>query len=87
MKVNFYLFKVENHPFLTQEELKEFCESNGILLTAYGPLGSPYRGTENNKLILDVFIIKQLAYKYDSTPAQILIRFQVTILFNYNVFK
>ncbi|KAL5234661.1 hypothetical protein ACI65C_002071 [Semiaphis heraclei] len=68
--------QVENHPYLTQNKLKEVCESNGILLTAYGPLGSPYRDA-NSKVLLDEPFVKQIADKYKKTNAQILIRFQV----------
>jgi diketogulonate reductase-like aldo/keto reductase len=32
--------QVELHPYNPQHELKEYCESKGILLEAYCPLGS-----------------------------------------------
>ncbi|CAH1710338.1 unnamed protein product [Aphis gossypii] len=70
--------QVENHPYLTQNKLKEVCESNGILLTAYGPLGSPYRGANSKGLVLlDEPIVKQIADKHKKTNAQVLLRFQV----------
>ncbi|XP_025416818.1 aldose reductase-like isoform X2 [Sipha flava] len=73
--------QVENHPYLTQNKLKEFCETNGILLTAYGPLGSPYRPYKRTKstkgILLDDPMVKKLAAKYKKTNAQILIRFQI----------
>lgn len=76
------LFQVECHPYLTQNKLKEFCESNGILLTGYAPLGSAKRswaGPEEDA-ILDEPIVKQLADKYKKTNAQILIKFQVIVV-------
>lgn len=74
------MFQVENHPYLTQNKLKEVCESNGILLTAYGPLGSPYRGANSKGLVLlDEPIVKQIADKHKKTNAQVLLRFQVMI--------
>lgn len=70
--------QVENHPYLTQNKLKEVCENNGILLTAYGPLGSPYRNDDSNNLnLLDEPVIKQIANNYKKTTAQILIKFQI----------
>ncbi|XP_025194375.1 uncharacterized protein LOC112594002 [Melanaphis sacchari] len=71
--------QVECHPYLSQNKLKEFCESNGILLTGYAPLGSAKRswaGPEEDA-ILDEPIVKQLADKYKKTNAQILIKFQI----------
>jgi aldehyde reductase len=61
----------------------EFCENNNIFLTAYGPLGSPKRswaGPEEDA-ILDEPVVKQVAEKYKKTNAQILIKFQVIVLF------
>lgn len=60
--------------------MKNFCEINGILLTAYGPLGSPYR--DNGLVLLDDPIVKQIANKHKKTNAQILIKFQVNDSFN-----
>lgn len=32
--------QIENHPLLPQQEIKDFCAENGIIITAYSPLGS-----------------------------------------------
>lgn len=62
-----------------------FCRSKGILLTAYAPLGSAKRSWADPKedVILKEPIVKYLADKYRKTNAQILIKFQVIILFIY----
>lgn len=73
------LFQVECHPYLTQKKLKEFCDSEGIFLTAYGPLGSPKRSwaAPDERAILDEPVVKQVADKYKKTISQVLIKFQV----------
>ena len=60
------------HPYLQQNELFRFCQSEGIYLTAYSPLGRnlPIKnkpGLTNEPIIID------LAKKYNCTPAQIII--------------
>lgn len=68
---------------MTQNKLKEFCQSNNVYLIAYAPLGSAKRSwaEPNECAILDEPIVKQIARKYEKTNAQVLIRFQVIDLF------
>lgn len=37
--------QVEAHPYWRNDELREWCASHGIHLTAYSPLGSPDSAT------------------------------------------
>jgi len=67
--VEFVTNQVEFHPSLNQKELKEFCEDNKILITAYSPLA---RGAD-----LELDAIKNLAEKYKKTPAQIVINWSI----------
>ncbi|ADR23652.1 aldehyde reductase [Marivirga tractuosa] len=71
--------QVELHPNLVQEELVRFCKKHDILMTAYSPLGSKDRASQmkkdNEPDLFELPIIKNLAAKYDKTPAQILIAY------------
>ncbi|KAJ3489523.1 hypothetical protein NLI96_g2062 [Meripilus lineatus] len=57
--------QVELHPCLPSHELKKFCEDNGILLTAYSPLG------QSNHLFFDHPDIVLVATAHNATPAQV----------------
>lgn len=73
--------QVESHPYLHQNELIDFCHDNGILVTAYSPLGSQDRTEEmkadNEPTLLDHDVVKEIADKHNATPAQVLIRFHL----------
>ncbi|KAI0723128.1 Aldo/keto reductase [Earliella scabrosa] len=61
--------QVEMHPYLAQPELKEYCDSKGIVLTAYAPTGY--------KTVLSDPTIVELAKKYKVSPVQIVIGWHV----------
>lgn len=60
--------QVEYHPLLTQQELVEFCQTNGIVFEAWSPL------MQGN---LDLPEIAELAAKYKKSPAQIVLRWDL----------
>ncbi|WP_394219736.1 aldo/keto reductase [Halobacillus trueperi] len=62
--------QVECHPFLAQNELKDFCRDNGILLEAWSPL---MQGGE----VLKNDTIQSIAEKHGKTPAQVIIRWHL----------
>uniref|UniRef100_D3TRK6 Aldo/keto reductase family protein n=1 Tax=Glossina morsitans morsitans TaxID=37546 RepID=D3TRK6_GLOMM len=74
--------QIEHHIYLQQPNLIKFCETQGITVTAYAPLGS--RGVASlNKMVgverdfpdlMDVPLVKEIAKNYGKTPAQVLIR-------------
>lgn len=61
--------QVEYHPHLTQVELQEFCEREGIQLEAWSPL-------KKGELLGDP-VIQRLAEKHQKTPAQIILRWDI----------
>jgi alcohol dehydrogenase (NADP+) len=73
--------QIECHPFLLQDELANFCKNHNIHITAYSPLGSPDRPKtmkkENELSLLNNEVILEIANKYEATPAQILISWQI----------
>jgi len=69
--------QVESHPYLQQKELLAYCQTEGILLTAYSPLGSSDRPASMKKRdepsLLQHPLIQEIATNHSVTPAQILI--------------
>ncbi|WP_099156565.1 aldo/keto reductase [Virgibacillus ndiopensis] len=62
--------QVECHPFLQQNELKDFCNKNNIYLEAWSPL---MQGGE----VLRNDVVKGIAEQYGKTPAQVIIRWHL----------
>jgi len=60
--------QVEFHPLLTQRELLKYANEQGVQLEAWSPL------MQGN---LDLPLLKELAGKYDKTPAQIVLRWDL----------
>ncbi|KFR17347.1 Aldo-keto reductase family 1 member B15, partial [Opisthocomus hoazin] len=71
--------QVNYPPHLPQEELMKFCQSKGISVTAYCPLGVPnwpWSKPEDISLS-DEPQIKEIALNCNKTPAQVLLWLQV----------
>uniref|UniRef100_A0A1A9W804 NADP-dependent oxidoreductase domain-containing protein n=1 Tax=Glossina brevipalpis TaxID=37001 RepID=A0A1A9W804_9MUSC len=69
------VLQIEHHPYLRQKELTDFCEARQIAITAYAPLGSPTRPWAGR----DASEVKSIARRYQKSPAQILIRYQIDL--------
>lgn len=61
--------QVEAHPYLQQPELFKFCQSKGIVLTAYSPLGNNQTGEPRT---VDDPLVKQLGDKLGLDGGQLL---------------
>ncbi|MBW0553807.1 hypothetical protein O181_093522 [Austropuccinia psidii MF-1] len=62
--------QIERHPLLPQPELINYCNSKGIHITAYSPLGNNLTGELK---IVDYPEVKEIAKKISADPAQVLI--------------
>lgn len=72
--------QIELHPYLPQEKLVSFCKENGLLVTAYSPLGSPdsraEKHAEDPKLLEDG-VVRSIAEKHGATVGQVLIAWSI----------
>lgn len=64
--------QIELHPYFQQSDLVDFCHDNGILVTAYSPLGSRHLVNSEDGLTHDKIIV-EIAGKHSCSPAQVLL--------------
>eukprot|EP00947_MAST-08B_sp_MAST-8B-sp1_P004676 g4676.t1 len=84
--------QVELHPYLAQPELKAFCDSKGIQMMAYSPLGSadsysgksfpavgegPFESPLAGAPLLQNEAVGAIATRLGRTPAQVLLRWSL----------
>ncbi len=69
--------QIELHPYLQQDAMLNFCQQNGIHLTAYSPLGSVDRPASlkamDEPILLQDPAIATIAEQHDVSAAQVLI--------------
>lgn len=70
--------QVESHPYLQQSHLFDYCQSKGIIFSAFSPLGSPKRGANNRRVddpvLLDDPVVCDIAKHHKLSPAQVLMQ-------------
>ena len=67
------MHQTELHPYNQMWELKEFCEANGIFMTAYFPLGGALLMNSEDSLMKNQVLL-EIAGRYNKTAPQIMIR-------------
>lgn len=61
--------QIELHPYLSQKQLAKFCFSKGIVVECWAPLARAKTASDETLI--------QIGKKYDKTPAQITLRWQI----------
>jgi alcohol dehydrogenase (NADP+) len=69
--------QVECHPVWQQEKLHKLCQSKGIHLSAYAPLGSPGSPGNDGPNVLSHPTVISIADKLQKTPAQVALRWGI----------
>ena len=65
------ILQTEVHPYSQEKELKEFLDSQGIVIQAWYPLG------HGDKALIEEPVFTKLARKYGKSNAQIILRWHV----------
>jgi D-xylose reductase len=79
-KVRPSVLQIEHHPYLTQSALVDYCQREGIAVTAYSSFGpQSFIELDNprvkeNPLLLEHPTILEIATEMQRTPAQVLLR-------------
>nr|XP_006822402.1 PREDICTED: aldose reductase-like [Saccoglossus kowalevskii] len=71
--------QIELHPYFTRNELTSWCQSKGIVITAFSSLGAidrPWAKEEDPNLLKDSAVLA-IAKKHDRLPAQVLLRYGI----------
>ncbi|KZF21391.1 glycerol dehydrogenase [Xylona heveae TC161] len=63
--------QIENHPYLPQQDVLDYCAAKGIVVTAYSPLGS------TGCPLFEEEGVHKVAAKHNVSPGTVLISYQV----------
>ena len=64
--------QIENHPYLPQQDIADFCKEKGILIEAYSPLGS------TGSPLFQEEGVQEVAKKHNVGPGTVLLSYQVS---------
>jgi len=64
--------QVESHPYLPLTDILEFCNSNGIVMLAFAPLGHGIKPG-----VLEDPVIRSIARQVNKTPGQVLLAWAI----------
>lgn len=64
--------QIENHPYLPQQEIVDFCKAKGIHITAYSPFGS------TGSPMFEEEGVQEVAKKHGVTPGAVLLSYHST---------
>lgn len=70
--------QIELHPYNSQSELVSYCQSQGVAVTAYSPLGGRNPDNPASPRLFNDPLIVELAVKYSKSPSQILINWALS---------
>jgi len=68
------VLQIELHPYLQQNELIEYCQTKGIHVTAYSPLGSQAQDDVN---ILEDPVLQEIAKNHKKTVGQVILQWDL----------
>eukprot|EP00177_Eucheuma_denticulatum_P007078 GFKZ01012874.1.p1 GENE.GFKZ01012874.1~~GFKZ01012874.1.p1 ORF type:complete len:171 (-),score=32.37 GFKZ01012874.1:747-1193(-) len=74
------VLQVELHPYLQQQKLLEFCKREGIVVTAFSPLGAGSYvelGMDGGDRVLEEDSLKRIADKVGKSAAQVALKWGV----------
>ncbi|MFS7993605.1 putative D-galacturonate reductase [Helianthus anomalus] len=66
--------QVEMNPLWQQKKLNEFCKENGIVVTAYSPLGAAGNSAWGDNHVMECDVLQDVAKSKGKTVAQVFFR-------------
>ncbi|XP_076891899.1 D-galacturonate reductase-like [Bidens hawaiensis] len=66
--------QVEMNPLWQQKKLNGFCKENGVIITAYSPLGAVSNSTWGHNRVMECNFLQEIAQSRGKTVAQISLR-------------